>query len=56
VFAVFLALRLGALMILGGLAELVFGIKAERKRLESVAKPLTVEDAPRASTVRATAG
>jgi MFS family permease len=39
---VFLALSLGALMMLiGGLAELLFGIKAERRGLESIAKPLT---------------
>ena len=44
---VFLALSLGAvMMILGGLAELVFGVKAERESLESIAKPLTVEDSP----------
>jgi MFS family permease len=44
---VFLALTLGAvMMILGGLAELVFGVKAERESLESIAKPLTVEDSP----------
>ena len=29
------------MMILGGLVELVFGVKAERKRLEGIAKPLT---------------
>lgn len=44
---VFLALTLGAvMMILGGLAELIFGVKAERESLESIAKPLTVEDSP----------
>ena len=43
---VFLALSLGAvMMILGGVAELVFGVKAERRSLERIAKPLTVEDA-----------
>jgi MFS family permease len=42
---VFLALTLGAvMMILGGLAELIFGVKAERESLENIAKPLTVED------------
>ncbi len=42
---VFLALGLGAvMMILGGLAEAVFGVKAERAGLESIAKPLTAED------------
>src|SRR6201999_3949912 len=39
---VFVALAIGAvLMIIGGLVELVFGVKAERKRLEGIAKPLT---------------
>ena len=32
-------------MILGGVAELLFGVKAERQSLESIAQPLTVEDA-----------
>ncbi|HEY1688430.1 MAG TPA: MFS transporter [Solirubrobacteraceae bacterium] len=42
---VFLALGLGALvMILGGVAELFFGVKAEHESLERIAKPLTVED------------
>ena len=39
---VFVALVIGAvLMIIGGLAEIAFGVKAERRRLESIAKPLT---------------
>jgi len=39
---VFEALAIGAvLMILGGVVELVFGVKAERRRLEGIAKPLT---------------
>jgi MFS family permease len=39
---VFLALALGAvMMIIGGIAELLFGLKAERRTLESLAKPLT---------------
>jgi MFS family permease len=39
---VFYALALGGvMMIIGGLVELMFGIKAERKGLESIAKPLT---------------
>ena len=43
---VFYAFALGALMmIIGGLAELVFGVKAEQESLESIAQPLTVEDA-----------
>jgi MFS family permease len=42
---VFLALSLGAvMMILGGVAELLFGVKAERESLESIAQPLTIED------------
>jgi MFS family permease len=44
---VFLAFGLGAvMMILGGLAEIAFGVKAEGERLERIAKPLTVEDRP----------
>ncbi len=31
-------------MIVGGVAELFFGVKAERRSLESIAQPLTVED------------
>jgi hypothetical protein len=31
----------GILMILGGIVELIFGVKAERRRLEGIAKPLT---------------
>ena len=39
---VFEALAIGAvLMIIGGIVELVFGVKAERRRLEGIAKPLT---------------
>ena len=39
---VFVALVIGSvLMIIGGIAEIVFGVKAERKRLEGIAKPLT---------------
>jgi MFS family permease len=39
---VFEALALGAvLMIVGGVAEIAFGVKAERRRLEGIAKPLT---------------
>ncbi len=39
---VFKALAIGAiLMIVGGIAELVFGVKAERQRLERIAAPLT---------------
>lgn len=44
-YQVFLALSLGAvMMILGGLAELLFGVKAERRSLESLARPLTATD------------
>ena len=39
---VFTALVIGAvLMIIGGLAEIAFGVKAERRGLESIAKPLS---------------
>jgi hypothetical protein len=39
---VFVALIIGAvLMIVGGLVEIAFGVKAERRRLEGIAKPLT---------------
>lgn len=34
-----------AVMTLGGLAELIFGVKAERSSLEDIAKPLTAQDA-----------
>ena len=34
------------LMVLGGLTEVVFGVKAERRPLESVARPLTAVDRP----------
>lgn len=41
-YRVFLALSLGAIMmIIGGIAELLFGVKAERRSLESLARPLT---------------
>ena len=54
---VFLALSLGAvMMILGGIAELVFGVKAEGESLENIAKPLTVEDAPKVAAAPAAAG
>jgi zinc transporter ZupT len=45
-----LALLLGAgMMIVGGIVELIFGIKAERQTLEDIAKPLTAEDTPGSS-------
>ncbi len=52
---VFVALAVGAgLMIIGGLAEIAFGVKAERRRLEGIAKPLTaVESAVRGGLQRA---
>ena len=45
-----LALGLGAvMMIIGGIVELIFGVKAERQTLENIAKPLTAEDTPAGS-------
>ncbi len=42
---VFVGFMIGAVaMILGGVAEILFGVKAERKSLESIARPLTAED------------
>jgi MFS family permease len=39
---VFVALAIGsALMIVGGLAEIAFGVKAERRGLERIARPLS---------------
>ena len=35
-----------AVMVIGGLAELFFGINAENQTLENIAKPLTAEDKP----------
>jgi MFS family permease len=53
---VFYALSLGAvMMILGGLAELLFGLKAERQSLESIARPLTAAEDSAADS-SATAG
>ena len=51
---VFLALAIGAvLMIIGGVAEIAFGVKAERRMLEGIAKPLTaVETAVRSHVAR----
>jgi MFS family permease len=43
---VFWALALGAgLMIVGGIVELLLGVRAERKGLEEIAMPLTLADA-----------
>jgi MFS family permease len=52
---VFIALAIGAvLMIVGGLIEIVFGVKAERMRLEGIARPLTaVGGAVRGGAARA---
>jgi hypothetical protein len=36
----------GAIMVLGGIVELLIGIKAEGKSLETVTKPLTSTDEP----------
>ena len=35
-----------AMMIIGGLVELVYGVNAEGRGLEEIARPLTVEDSP----------
>ncbi len=35
-----------ALMVVGGVFELVLGVRAERQTLENIAKPLTAEDTP----------
>jgi MFS family permease len=41
-----IAFSVGAgLMILAGVAEIIFGVKAERQSLESIAAPLTAQDA-----------
>jgi hypothetical protein len=52
---VFVALAVGSgLMIVGGVAEILFGVKAERRRLEGIAKPLTaVETVVRSGVARA---
>ena len=38
-----------ALMVIGGITEIVLGVKAEGRSLESIAQPLTAEDAQTAS-------
>jgi MFS family permease len=35
-----------ALMVVGGLIAIVFGVHAEQQTLENIAKPLTAEDTP----------
>jgi MFS family permease len=53
---VFIAFAIGgATMIIGGLAEVAFGVKAERQSLESIATPLTVEDVATPQAAVATA-
>jgi MFS family permease len=53
---VFVALAIGAiLMIAGGVIEIVYGIDAERKSLEGIAKPLTAVEDDTPSAVTATA-
>jgi hypothetical protein len=43
-------LLLGAVMMLiGGLIEIIYGVKAEGETLENIAKPLTAEDTPASS-------
>ena len=46
-----IALLLGAVMMLiGGLIEIIYGVKAEGETLENIAKPLTAEDTPASGT------
>ncbi|HEX4466465.1 MAG TPA: MFS transporter, partial [Solirubrobacteraceae bacterium] len=48
---IFVGFIIGAgAMVAGGVAELLFGVKAERESLEGIAKPLTVEDQEPRST------
>ena len=42
-----------AVMALGGIAELLFGVKAEQVPLENIAKPLTAEEAEQIARARA---
>ncbi len=45
-----IALLLGAVMMLiGGVIEIIFGVKAEGQTLENIAKPLTAEETPASS-------
>ena len=44
-----------ALMVIGGIAEIVFGVKAERQALESIARPLTAQDADEQPSAAASA-
>jgi MFS family permease len=43
----------GAIMVFGGIIELIFGIKAEGKSLEDITKPLTATDTPAVSPATA---
>jgi MFS family permease len=53
---VFVGFMIGAVaMILGGVAEILFGVKAERRSLESIAKPLTAQDADGSTAAPASA-
>jgi MFS family permease len=53
---IFVGFMIGAIvMLLGGIAELFLGINAEMRGLESIAQPLTVEEAPAAGTPTPTA-
>ncbi len=46
-----IALLLGAVMMLiGGLIEIIYGVRAEGQTLENIAKPLTAEDTPASGT------
>jgi len=48
-----IAFLIGAgIMIVGGIVEIFYGVKAEQRQLEDVAKPLTAEEAERAPTER----
>ena len=38
------------LMLVGGVAELTLGVRAEQQSLENIAKPLTAEDVPSEGT------
>ena len=42
------------MMLIGGVIEIIFGVKAEGQSLENIAKPLTAEDTL-ASTTRSRA-
>ena len=53
---VFLAFAIGAvMMVIGGVAELFLGVRAEGESLESIARPLTVADGSGAPAAAAAA-